>query len=227
VFNQGAGPETRHTLGARIWRGGIPFVVGRGWDYDVEYAGQFGNFGPGFTFQGSPLAKGNIRAWTFSTQTGYTFSEVRLQPRIAINTGITSGDKDPRDPDLQTFFTPYPNGRFFGVIQTNGPLNIQGFRPSVTIQLPRRAAITADSYFFWRQNTNDALYSVPGFPLRPGNFSKARYVGTQPGLEFFWPLTRHVTLDLNYAYFGAGQFLHETPPDKNLHYVGMIFIYRF
>jgi hypothetical protein len=227
VFNQGVGPETRHTAGARIWKGGIPFMLGRGWDYDLEYASQFGSFGPGLTFQGGSLPKGNIRAWTVSTQTGYTFNEVRLQPRIALNTGITSGDKDPRDPDLQTFFTPYPNGRFFGAIQENGPLNIQGFRPSVTIQLPRRVAFTADSYFFWRQNINDALYNVPGFPLRPGNFSQARYVGAQPGMELYWPITKHVTADLNFAYFATGQFLHETPPDRNLTYVGLILFYRF
>jgi len=227
VFNQGAGPENRQTLGARIWHGGIPFVLGRGWDYDVESAFQFGTFGPSLTFQGGSLPKGNIRAWTISSQTGYTFNEVKLQPRIAINTGITSGDKDPRDPDLQTFFTPYPNGRFFGVIQENGPLNIEGFRPSVTIQLPRRLAFTADSYFFWRESINDALYNVPGFPLRPGNLSRARYVGAQPGMELYCPITKHVTADLNYAYFATGQFLHETPPDKNLTYVGLIFIYRF
>ena len=228
VFDQGIGPETRHIVGARIWRGGIPFVLGEGWDYDVEYAFQFGTFGPASTF--SPpgiLGKGNIRAWTVSTQTGYTFRDIKLQPRIALNTGITTGDKDPRDPSLQTFFTPYPNGRFFGVIQQNGPLNVQGFRPSVTIQLPRRASFTADTYFFWRKSINDGLYDVPGFPLRPGSPSRAHYIGTQPGIELFWPITKHVTLDVNWAYFATGQFLHDTPPDKNLRYTGVIFIYRF
>ena len=228
VFNKGIAPETRHTVGARIWRGGIPFVVGSGWDYDVEYAYQFGSFGPGFRlFSSGFLPKADIRAWTISTQTGYTFEGVKLQPRIALNTGITTGDKDPLEPVLRTFFTPYPNGRFFGAIQQNGPLNIQGFRPSFTIQLPRHASLTADSYFFWRQSIKDALYDVPGFPLRPGNLSRARFVGAQPGIEFFWPVTMHVTMDLNYAYFATGQFLHDTPPDKNLRYTGLIFIYRF
>ena len=227
IFNQGAGPETRHTVGARIWRGGIPFMVGHGWDYDLEYAGQFGTIGPSRTFQGGGLPEGDIRAWTVSTQTGYTWDEVKLQPRIALNTGITSGDKDPRDPNLQTFFTPYPNGRFFGVIQQNGPLNIQGFRPSLTVQLPRRAALTVDSYFFWRRSINDALYDVPGFPMRPGNLSRARYVGTQPGIDFFWPVTKHITVDVVYAYFATGRFLRETPPDKDLRYFGLLFFYRF
>jgi hypothetical protein len=231
VFGQGIGPEERHTLGTRFWRGGIPFVLGRGWDYDFEYAFQFGKFGPGprlgvtFPFVQSP--KGDIRAWTVSTQTGYTFDRVKLQPRFAVNTGITSGDKDLYDPDLQTFFTPFPNGRFFGAIQTNGPLNIQGFRTSVTIQLPRRAGLTADSYFFWRQSVHDALYDTPGFPLRAGDLSESRYIGTQPGVEFFWPVTKHVTLVASYAYFAPGRFLHDNPPDQNLHYTGVIFNYHF
>src|SRR5438093_3720750 len=236
VFAKGIGPEERHTMGARIWKGGIPFVLGEGWDYDAEYAFQFGSFGPGIQINTFPffvafpnfvgLPKSDIRAWTVSTQTGYTFNGVKLQPRIAINTGITSGDQNPDEPKLGTFFTPFPNGRFFGVIQTNGPLNIQGFRPSVTIQLPRRATFTADAYFFWRQSVNDALYDVPGFPLRFG-LGGSRYVGAQPGVELFWPVTKHGTLDLNYAYFATGQFLHENPPDKNLQYMGLIFIYRF
>jgi len=36
-----------------------------------------------------------------------------------------------------------------------------------------------------------------------------------------------VTADLNFAYFATGQFLHETPPDKDLRYVGLILFYRF
>ncbi|PYS42526.1 MAG: hypothetical protein DMG14_03525 [Acidobacteria bacterium] len=47
------------------------------------------------------------------------------------------------------------------------------------------------------------------------------------GAELFWPITKHVSIDANYAYFAAGEFLHENPPDKNLSYVGLIFSYRF
>jgi hypothetical protein len=236
AFAKGIGAEERHTVGGRIWRGGIPFVLGEGWDYDVEYAGQFGSFGPGIQINTYPFIFGfpsfvqsptaDTRAWTVSTQTGYTFNDTKLQPRIALNTGITSGDQHPDEPKLGTFFTPFPNGRFFGVIQTNGPLNVQGLRPSVTIQLPGRASFTADSYFFWRQSINDALYDVPGFPLRYG-LGGARYIGAQPGAEFFWPVTKHISVDANYAYFLAGKFLHENPPDKDLSYVGLILFYRF
>jgi hypothetical protein len=231
VYDQGIGPEHRNTFGGRIWRGGIPFVLGRGWDYDLEYAFQFGKFGPGPrtgpTFPFTQFARGDIRAWTISSQTGYTFTGIKLQPRIGVTTGITTGDKDPRDPDLQTFFTPFPNGRFFGNVQANGPLNIQGFRPNVTIQLPRGAMLTGDVFFFWRQQVNDGVYNIPGFLLRTGKFSQARYIGTQPGAELYWPVTKHVIAGAGFAYFATGRFLHENPPDDNLLYGGLILMYRF
>ena len=231
IFDQGIGPEERHTVGGRIWRGGIPFVLGRGWDYDAEFAYQFGKFGPGPrmgpTFPFIQFAEGDIRAWTLSTQTGYTFRNVKLQPRIGVTTGIATGDKDLRDPNLQTFFTPFPNGRFFGNVQANGPLNIQGVRPNFTIQLPRAASLTGDAFFFWRQQVNDGVYNIPGFLLRSGRFSQARYIGTQPGAELYWPLTKHMIVGAGVAYFITGRFLEENPPDKNLLYGGLILMYRF
>lgn len=232
VFAQGLGEEQRQTIGGRIWHGGIPFMPpGQGWDYDVEYAYQFGKFGPGPrlgpTFPFLQSEKADIRAWTVSTQTGYTFSNLRFQPRIGINTGITTGDKDPSDPVLQTFFTPFPNGRFFGAAQQEGPLNIQGFRPNVTVQLPRRASLTADVYFFWRQSVNDGLYDIPGFPLRPGDLTRSRYIGTQPGAELFLPLNKHMILMVPFSYFITGEFLHDNPPGDNLTYLGVILGYKF
>jgi hypothetical protein len=158
---------------------------------------------------------------------GYTFTDWPLQPRIGVNMGITTGDKDPKVPDLQTFFTPFPNGRFFGAAQQLGPLNIQGFRPNVTIQLPRGASLTGDVFFFWRQSPNDGLYNIPGFLIRPGGGTQSRYVGTQPGAELFWPATKHMIISVPFAYFVTGKFLHENPPDENLRYLGLIFSYRF
>ena len=232
VFGQGIGPEKRNSIGARLWHGGIPFMPAEpGWDYDVEYAYQFGKFGPGpllgSTFPFIQFPKADIRAWTVAGQVGHTFYDLPLKPRIGIGVGITTGDKDHKDPDLQTFFTPFPNGRFFGAAQQLGPLNIQGFRPNVTIQLPKGANLTSDVFFFWRQSVNDALYNIPGFVLRPGDLTQSRYIGTQPGAELFWPAAKHVTVGVAFAYFVTGKFLHENPPDDNLRYIGVILGYKF
>jgi hypothetical protein len=231
VFGQGIGPEKRNSVGGRIWKGGLPFQVGHGWDYDIESAYQFGKFGPGPrtgpTFPFIQFAEGDIRAWTVASQTGYTFNKVRLQPRVGVTAGIASGDNDPREPGLQTFYIPAPNGRNFGASQQLGPLNIQGVRPNVTIQLPRRASLTGDVFFFWRQSVNDAIYNIPGVPLRPGGLTQARYIGTQPGAELYVPVNKHLTATVAFAYFVTGKFLHESPPGENLGYLGLILGYRF
>jgi hypothetical protein len=232
VFGQGLGEEKRSTVGARLWRGIVMFGPAvEGWDYDVEFAYQFGKFGPGprlgATFPFVQFAKGDIRAWTLATQTGYTFFNVPLHPRIGMNSAITTGDKDPADPDIQTFFTPFPNGRFFGAAQQQGPLNIQGFRPNATIQLPRGANLTVDTFFFWRQSLNDGLYNIPGFLMRQGDLSRGRFVATQPGVEVYWPATKHLMALVAVSYSVPGRFLHENPPDQTLRYVGLVLGYKF
>lgn len=210
VYDQGVGSETRHTVGGRIWRQARPV------DYEIEAAFQFGSFGPG-----------SIRAWHASTDTGYTFEGVRFTPRLGLNTGIASGDRDPADPDLETFYAPFPNARYFGNIQQNGPMNVTGFRPNVRLNLPRRAMLTFDCFFFWRQRLNDGLYAVPGFPLRTGRMSRARYIGTQPQVELLWPVTPHVIIIASYASFFAGRFLKETPPGKDMRYANVALEFTF
>jgi hypothetical protein len=223
----GIAPETRHTLGGRIWKSGIPFAPGEGWDYDVESAYQFGKYGAGTGFSQAAFGRGNVRAWTFSTATGYTWDRVALKPRIGLNTGVASGDNDPANPDIQTFFTPFPNGYYFGAIQQNGPLNIQGFRPNVSVFLPNRMMVAADTFFFWRQSLNDALYGIPGFPLRPLGPSRARYIGTQSDVELSWPVTQHVLINAIYAQFLVGRYLEESPPGSNLRYFHLMLAYQF
>jgi hypothetical protein len=112
-------------------------------------------------------------------------------------------------------------------MQQLGPLNLQGFRPSVTLQLPKSASFTMDSYFFWRQSPNDGIYNHIGLLLRRGDFTQSKFIGIQPGVELYVPVDKHFTVDLNYSYFSPGQFLHDVPPDESIHYVGLIFGYRF
>ena len=57
-YAQGTGREQRETVGARIWSHKAT------WDYDFEYTGQFGRFGPG-----------DIRAWGTGYHLGYTYQK--------------------------------------------------------------------------------------------------------------------------------------------------------
>ena len=107
TYNRGTAPETRHTLGVRLWR--PPATNESGWDFDYEGAWQFGSFG----------ADG-IRAWTVASDTGYSFPEAPLKPRISVKADISSGD-DPRSHSLGTFNPLFPIGNYFGVLADTGP----------------------------------------------------------------------------------------------------------
>ena len=96
-FDQGTANELRHSVGTRIW--------GResGWDYNLEFVYQFGRFGGG-----------DIQAWTAASETGFTFENAPLEPRLGFKANITSGDNNPNNPDLRTFNPLFPRGASFG-----------------------------------------------------------------------------------------------------------------
>ena len=209
VFDAGTGRDQRHTAGARLWG------QGEGFDYDIEVHQQWGRFGPGA-----------LRAWGFSSGTGYSLP-VRLSPRLAINTGWVSGNGDPHKAGLQTYYPPYAAGPYFGWIGANGPLNVRGIQPQITLASRSRISLTLDSYFFWRQSLTDGVYATPGSLLRTGQLSRARYLATQPEVSFQWKIDPHTTLIAVNAFSVPGKFLHETSPDRTITYVGAFVVYRF
>jgi hypothetical protein len=74
TFNRGTAQENRETLGARLWR--PPATKERDWDIDYEGVWQFGTFGAD-----------DIRAWTFASDSGYSFPTAPLRPRISVKGG--------------------------------------------------------------------------------------------------------------------------------------------
>ena len=192
-----------------------------GFDYGVELIGQTG------TFDSTERGKGNIRARSIGASVGYTLQTLRFKPRFSFDFGVTTGDRDPNNPDLQHFNSLFPNGSFFGQIQQNGPDNIRALQPNLTLKFTGKVSAVFSTYFFWRDSLNDGLYNIPGNLIRTGQQSRARYVGTQPDFELTWQTTPHLTIDVFAAYFFTGRFLRETPPGKNADIIGARFSYKF
>src|ERR1700685_1388186 len=65
TYNRGTAHELRHTVGTRVFR-----PIGKGLDYNWEPNLQWASFG-----------SASIRAWSVSTETGFTFDHVRFHPR--------------------------------------------------------------------------------------------------------------------------------------------------
>ena len=153
---------------------------------------------------------------SFTSNTGYTFKQNRLQPRVGLAVGFNSGDKNPNDLDLQTFSPPFPRGRYFWQIGANGPNNINGFSPSASLEIVNKITVTADSYFFFRKSLNDGIYGVPGNLIRSGKNSRARFIGAQPQIEGVWQIDRHLSFTASYARFFIGDFIKQTAPQRQL-----------
>jgi hypothetical protein len=153
TFFQGTAYELRHTLGTRIWGKPMP------WEYNVELIWQFGTFGTG-----------NIQAWAVASDTHYNFSEAPLRPRLGLTADITSGDRDPSSPNLQTYNPLFPIGAYFNLADLGGPSNFIHLHPRLDLHFGDRVKGSFDWGFFWRESLNDAFFqsaSPPSNLARP------------------------------------------------------------
>jgi hypothetical protein len=209
-YAQGVAAEHRHTVGTRLW--GQPGA----WDYNVELIYQWGSFG-----------SGDIRAWGAASDTGYTFRAAPLRPKLGLRADVNSGDRNPRDPDLQTFNGLFPKGAYFGEIGLLGPANLFDLHPYIELHPTERLTVSADLDVFFRQSNRDGIYNPAGVLLRAGETSRAHHVGEQLAVQVEWRIDRHLTLAANYTHFFAGDFIRESGPGKDIDYVAAWVQYRF
>jgi hypothetical protein len=74
----------------------------------------------------------------------------------------------------------------------------------------------------------DGIYGpFVGAPLRTGQLSRKRFVGSSPEVTLIWNATRHLIVLGGYVHFFAGPFLKETPPGKDMDYVTLWMDYTF
>jgi hypothetical protein len=195
-----------YTVGARFSTNPKP------WDLDVEADYQFGQSGTG-----------DISAWAFAIEGGYTFMNAALKPRPFIGFDIASGDDDAANPDKQTFNQLFPLGHaYFGYIDVIGRQNIIDLHPGVELTLienqswAKKLTLRADYHMFWRQNSADAVYNAAGGVLRAASGSDDMYIGSEVDLLINWQIDRHWSAYLGYSHFFAGQFLQNTGPSDDI-----------
>jgi hypothetical protein len=215
AYDRGIATELRHSLGLRLAKSASQKEPAL--DFDYEGVVQFGSFGAD-----------KIRAWTFASDTGYSFPNLPLHPRISVKSDISSGD-NPQSHTLGTFYPVFPIGNYFGVLADTGPgpLNFIDVHPRAQIVVPHGITVSTDVIVQWRESTNDGVYAVPGFLLAAANGSTARFVGYRPGIEARWQVDRHAYLQADYGIFYAGQFLRDAAPGRNINYIEFWAGYKF
>jgi len=211
VYDKGTGREQRETVGARLWGSG------EHWDYNHAFSFQFGRF-----------KSDGIRAWAAATETGYRFDSMLFKPRLGLNAGAYSGNRDRLGGSLGTFNGLYEKSTYFTYAALFGRRNLMDLQPSLELNLPGKITVTPNTAFFWRQSTEDGLYNAGSGPLLiTGRKSNDRYIGSQVAVQLKWSLDRHTTVIGEYLHFFPGDFLKQSTPGRNINYATWWVEYRF
>ncbi len=210
VYDQGQGRDLRHTIGVK-WTG-----TGTRLDLNYDLIWQWGSF------EGSA-----VRAWAFSTETGYRFARAPGKPRLSVRTDIASGDQDRNDPRLQSFNPLFPGNSYSGQVGFFGPTNLIDFTPAVTFILKENAFMSFEAPSYWRTSTADGVYTTDLKLLLRAAVGQGRYVGTNPGVVGVWQVTRHVMFQGAITRFIAGAFLEKTFVAGGFGFYSATLLYRF
>lgn len=208
-FAQGTADENRQTIGARL------FGATSGVDYNFESAFQYGSFG-----------QGKIQAWTFASDTGYSFKDLIWQPRIGLKADIASGDKKGSDKELNTFNALFPKGSYFTENALVGPANIIDLQPNITLKFSKAISVNFGADILWRESTQDAVYRQPTIAIAGTAGKPGAYTGTQYFVLGTWQIDSHLSLGLTYVHFAVANVI-KTVGGGNNDYVGSWVSYRF
>lgn len=210
VFDQGSGRQVAHTFGSRVFGDdGI-------WYWNVEAAYQRG------TFDGH-----RSEGWGAGFETRYRFRNLTLRPEIGLTADIVSGDDDPNDPKLGTLNPLFPNGKYFGALSPIGPRNLIHVRPSATVYPHKDVAVSLTGVAYWRESTRDGIYAIPGFLVRSGKDSDARFIGKEIELAVSWQATPKLNLTASVSAFDPGPFIRDTGSARTIKMVGAQTTFRF
>ena len=177
LYVQGTGAEHRHTVGfkfAGLWKG---------FDFNYDAIGQWGEFGGA-----------NINAWAIAIENSYRVTSWPFRPRFSIRVNSASGDRDPDDPTLQSFNPLFPGNSYSGLVGLFGPTNLSDVTPAVQFLLPRRVVVVFEMPTYFRTSVRDGIYNIALQPLIVIPSSRAKRVGSNPGVVAVWSASRHLTL---------------------------------
>ncbi len=201
TWNGTMGDETRNTFGARA------FGRAGNFDYDAEFAYQFGEVG-----------SADVSAYMFGGELGYTF-DAAWSPRPLIGLDVGSGDNNPGG-NVQTFNQLYPLAHaYLGYADVIGRQNLIAPSLGVVAKPGLQTTLGLRAFWFWRESTKDAVYTAGGVVLRPGSAGSDSYVGAEVDVILQHKFDRHTTVLLGYNRFFAGSFIEESGASDDIDYV--------
>jgi hypothetical protein len=212
-YGKGNSPRDIYTIGSRFQT--LPGQL-NGWDFNGEFAGQFGDFeyAPGTpgVINGKRL---NQLAYATHIEGGYTFTQTDFKPRLALGFDYASGDGNPNDNEHNTFVNLYPtNHKFYGAMDFLAWQNLIDpyFKASI---IPAKGLSIALTYnLFWLANTSDFLYQVNGAPRTTGGYGiqpqNGSFAGHEIDLIATYQPAPFVQLQGGFGHFFTGDYINQT-----------------
>lgn len=218
-FEQGGAEqndETRHTL--MSWLNQPPTETNQlGLDYYLVY--QFGSYDdqPGGSDINAFAAFGEIK---------YSFFKEANTPIIGLKTSYFSGDNDPGDNQLNTFYNPVFGTPYFSYARDVMPFNLIHIQPNVGYRLGDTLLVTLSNDVLWRASTSDAFYTGTNKIGIDARESDAYFIGTQAQLAVNWKINRNIVTRMHAVYFWAGDVVEDGGgEDQTYFHLGINFLF--
>ncbi|HEY2588671.1 MAG TPA: alginate export family protein [Tepidisphaeraceae bacterium] len=183
------------------------------WDFDLEANWQFGHY-----------ASSSICAYSVAAEAGYTFSKVKFTPRLSLGLDLASGSANPAHRFNQLFPPLY---LYLGHLYLFGRSNLIDFHQGLSVNFTPDVTLWLTQHIFWRQNSNDAVYSLTGSVVRASDGSHAHFVGNEFDISAAWQVDRHLAAYMGWAHFFTGQFINDTGAHSDPDFFYVMLTYTF
>ncbi|MCK4837991.1 MAG: alginate export family protein, partial [Desulfobulbaceae bacterium] len=218
-FEQGGGgrhDEQRHTLLFRLNRSQ---TVEQQWGLDYYLAYQFGEY------EDRP-GESDIDAFAAFGEVKYAFFPKTSSPIAGLKTAYFSGDSDPDDDELNTFYNHVFATPFFGYARDTQPSNLIFIQPNLGYRFSERAMITLGHGFHWRAETNDAYYGgVNNITARAGE-SDSSWIGQQTQISVRYLATPNLLITSYLARFFTGDMIKDAGgSDRDYFHIGIHYLF--
>lgn len=210
-----ATPRDIYTVGARFKS--LPGEL-KGWDYQLEAAGQFGRFKE--SAAGTSL---DHTAFALTAGGGYTVPRCPLNTRVGLEYNFASGDSDPTDDEHGTFENLFPtNHKFYGYMDLFAWQNLHNPRVSLSLKPVQGLTLSLDYHLFWLADTADYFYTAAGAPRRgaaPGsgtgydrNPGYDSFVGSELDVVATYAPKPWLSAQVGYGHFFVGDYVRQSLP---------------